>query len=101
MEWKPGGGLGRSGDFSVSARTRMSVAVGRLSGALAASEEGRMRTRGIPTTGGTHGPAVRIGLWRAAAAAPAMLGSLLLVSVTVGGLDPWAGPILPTWVGCG
>ena len=58
-----------------------------------------MRTRGTPTTGGAHGPAARFGRWRAAAAAPAMLGSLLLLSVTIGGLDPWAGPILLIWVG--
>lgn len=45
---------------------------------------------------------VRVGLRRAAAATPAMLGSLLLVLVTIGGLDPWAaGPILFSWLGCG
>jgi STE24 endopeptidase len=59
-----------------------------------------MRTRGTPTTRGAHRPATRFGGWRAAAAAPDMLGSLLLLSVTIGGLDPWAGPILLIWVGC-
>src|SRR4051795_3818647 len=78
----------------------MSVAVGRLSSALAASEEGRMRHGGTATAGGAHGRAVRFGLWRAAAAGPAMLGSLLLVSVPVGGLAPWAEPILLICMGC-
>jgi hypothetical protein len=59
-----------------------------------------MRTRGSATTGGAHRPATRFGRWRAAAAAPAMFGSLLLLSVTIGGLDPWAEPILLIWVGC-
>jgi STE24 endopeptidase len=60
-----------------------------------------MRNCGTAITGGAHGRATRFGLWRAAVAAPPVLGSLLLGSVAVGGLDLWAGPVLLIWVGCG
>jgi STE24 endopeptidase len=56
------------------------------------------RTHGA---GGARGPAVQFGSLRAAAALPAMLGSLLLVLVAAGGLGRWALPMALTWVSCG
>src|SRR3712207_6863949 len=43
----------------------------------------------------------RSGLWRAIAAAPAVIGSLLFVSVAVGPLGRWAELLVLGWVACG
>src|SRR4051794_20028352 len=60
-----------------------------------------MRSCGAQATGRPRGAAVGVGLWRAAAAAPAMLCSLLLVAVATRGLGPWTAPIVLVWVACG
>jgi len=60
-----------------------------------------MGSSGSRPSGGARGQAARLGLWRAIAATPAMLGSLLLVSVAVGALGRWAGLLLLGWVACG
>jgi len=60
-----------------------------------------MRNGRSDGAGGPREPSGRFGLLRAAAAAPAMLGSLELVVVATGGLGAWALPALLTWVGCG
>lgn len=41
------------------------------------------------------------GLWRAAAALPAMAGSAALLLVLGGGMGRWEGPVLLGWLGCG
>src|SRR4051812_16531408 len=48
-----------------------------------------------------RGQAARFGLWRALAATPAVIGSLLLLSVFSGPLGRWAGLVLLVWVVCG
>ena len=60
-----------------------------------------MTNRGTQTAGGSRGPVAWCGPLRAVAAAPAMLGSLLLVLVPASGLSAWALPILLIWAGCG
>jgi STE24 endopeptidase len=60
-----------------------------------------MTNRGTQTAGGSRGPVAWCGPLRAVAAAPAMLGSLLLVLVPAGGLGARALPILLIWAGCG
>ena len=54
-----------------------------------------MRKCRSQATRGARRPAVGLGLRRAAAAVPAMFGSVLLVAVAAGGLGRWGGPILP------
>jgi STE24 endopeptidase len=56
--------------------------------------------RSQPLDGG-RGQTVRYGLCRAIAGTPAMLGSLLLLLVAFGALDPWAGLLLLGWAACG
>ena len=43
---------------------------------------------------------VRYGLWRWVAAAPAMIGSLLLLTLASGALGRWSGLLLLTWPVC-
>lgn len=44
--------------------------------------------------------AVRYGLWRWVAAAPAVVGSLLLLVLASGALGQWSGLLLLTWAAC-
>jgi STE24 endopeptidase len=60
-----------------------------------------MRNDAIPGADRVRGPAVRFGLMRAAAASPAMFGSMLLVLVAGGGLGAWALVVALTWACCG
>ncbi len=60
-----------------------------------------MGSSGFRPSGSARGQSARFGLWRALAAAPAMLGSLLLLSVVFGALGRWAGLMLLVWVVCG
>ena len=64
----------------------MSVADDRLTDALTPSSESLMRHCEACGSGRARGPAVRFGLRRAAAASPALVGSLLLVLVAAGAL---------------
>lgn len=41
------------------------------------------------------------GLWRAAAALPAMISSAALLLILAGGMSRWEGPVLLGWLGCG
>ncbi len=59
-----------------------------------------MGSSGSRPSGSARGHA-RFGLWRAIAATPAMLGSLLLVSVALGTLGWWSELVLLSWVACG
>jgi hypothetical protein len=45
-------------------------------------------------------PVVRYWLWRSVAAAPAMIGSLLLLMLASGALGRWSGLLLLTWAAC-
>jgi STE24 endopeptidase len=60
-----------------------------------------MGSSGSRPSGSARGQAARLGLWRAIAATPAVIGSLLLVSVAVGALGRWAGLLLLGWAACG
>jgi STE24 endopeptidase len=60
-----------------------------------------MRNDAIPGADRVRGPAVRFGLMRAAAASPAMFGSMLLVLVAGGGPGAWALVVALTWACCG
>jgi hypothetical protein len=58
-----------------------------------------MKPTGHQPPGGVRPRAARFGLGRAVAAAPAMLGSLLLLTLAPVTLDRWAGLLLPlAWV---
>jgi STE24 endopeptidase len=60
-----------------------------------------MGRSGFRPSNSARGRTTQFGLWRAIAATPAMLGSLLLVSVAVGALGRWAEPMLLGWAACG
>ncbi|MCV2489781.1 M48 family metalloprotease [Geodermatophilus sp. YIM 151500] len=60
-----------------------------------------MGSSGSRPSGSARGQSARFGLWRAIAATPAMIGSLLLLSVVFGALGRWAGLVLLVWVACG
>jgi hypothetical protein len=45
-------------------------------------------------------PVVRYGLWRSVAAAPAMIGSLLLLVLTCAASGRWSGLLRLTWTAC-
>src|SRR3954452_13183489 len=59
-----------------------------------------MGSSGSRPSGSARGQAARFGLWRAIAATPAMIGSLLLPSVVFGALGRWTGLVLLGWVVC-
>jgi Zn-dependent protease with chaperone function len=46
-------------------------------------------------------PATHLGAWRALAAVPAMIASLLLLVFVLGGAGRWAGPVLLSWLVAG
>jgi hypothetical protein len=48
-------------------------------------------------SGNARGHTARFGLWRAIAATPAMLGSLLLLTLASGALGRWAGLLFFAW----
>ncbi len=52
------------------------------------------------TPGDARRRVVRFALWRAGAAAPAVLGSLLLLMLTSVALGRWAGLVLMSWAAC-
>ena len=56
-----------------------------------------MESSGPRPSGSARGHTARFGLWRAIAATPAVIGSLLFVSVAVGPLGRWAGLLLLAW----
>jgi STE24 endopeptidase len=58
-----------------------------------------MTTNGHEPPGDVHlwRRVVRFGLWRAVTAAPAVIGSLLLLTLASGALGRWAGLLLLTW----
>ncbi len=60
-----------------------------------------MGSRGSRPSGSARGHTARFGLWRAIAATPAVIGSLLFVSVAVGPLGRWAELLVLGWVACG
>jgi STE24 endopeptidase len=60
-----------------------------------------MGSSGSRPPGSARGQSARFGLWRAIAATPAVIGSLLLLSVVFGALGEWAGLVLLVWVLCG
>ena len=60
-----------------------------------------MGSSGPRPSASARGHTARFGLWRALVATPAMLGSLLLVSIAVAALGRWAELVLLGWVACG
>jgi STE24 endopeptidase len=56
-----------------------------------------MGSSGFRPSGSARGQAARFGLWRALAATPAMIGSLLLLTLASGALGGWAGLLLLAW----
>src|SRR4051794_40702879 len=56
-----------------------------------------MGSSGSRPSGSARGQAARFGLWRALAAAPAVIGSLLLLTLASGALGGWAGLLLLAW----
>jgi STE24 endopeptidase len=60
-----------------------------------------MGSSGSRPSGSARGHTARFGLWRAIAATPAVIGSLLFVSVAVGPLGRWAELLVLGWVACG
>ena len=60
-----------------------------------------MGSSGSRPSGSARGHTARFGLWRAIAATPAMIGSLLLVSVVLGALGQWTELLVLGWVACG
>ena len=56
-----------------------------------------MRHGGSRPSGSARGRIARFGLWRALAAAPAVIGSLLLLTLASGALGRWAGLLLLVW----
>ena len=60
-----------------------------------------MGRSGSRPSDGARGHIAGFGLWGALAAAPAMLGSLLLVSVVLGALGQWTELLVLGWVACG
>lgn len=50
--------------------------------------------------GNVRSGAVRYGLWRSVTAAPAMLGSLLLLALASAAVGRWSGLLLLTWATC-
>ncbi|MBM7808527.1 hypothetical protein JOD57_004364 [Geodermatophilus bullaregiensis] len=60
-----------------------------------------MGSSGSRPSGGPRRQTARFGLWRALAATPAVIGSLLCVSVAVGPQGRWAELLLLGWVACG
>src|SRR5919205_2051984 len=56
-----------------------------------------MGSSGSRRSGSTRGWTTRFGLWRALVAAPAVIGSLLLLTLASGALGRWAGLLLLAW----
>src|SRR3954451_16016565 len=76
----------------------MSVPAERLTGNLVRRGGPWMKPTGHQPPGDSRPRAARFGLGRAVAAAPAVLGSLLLVTAVSVTLGRWAGLLLPlTW----
>lgn len=59
-----------------------------------------MKPRGRQPPQDVRRRVVRYGLWRWVAAAPAVIGSLLLLMLTSGALGKWSGLLLLTWATC-
>jgi STE24 endopeptidase len=56
-----------------------------------------MQSSGPQPSGSARGQVARFGLWRAIAATPAVIGSLLLLTLASGALGRWAGLLLLAW----
>src|SRR3712207_2145339 len=56
-----------------------------------------MESSGPRPFGSARGHTARFGLWRAIAAAPAVIGSLLPLTLAFGALGRWAGLLLLAW----
>src|SRR5919202_7124215 len=56
-----------------------------------------MESSGSRPSGSAPGESARFGLWRVIAAAPAVIGSLLLLTLASGALGRWAGLLLLGW----
>jgi hypothetical protein len=56
-----------------------------------------MESSGPRPSGSARGHTARFGLWRAIAATPAVIGSLLLLTLASGALGRWAGLLLLAW----
>ena len=56
-----------------------------------------MESSGPQPSGSARGHTARFGLWRAIAATPAVIGSLLLLTLASGALGRWAGLLLLAW----
>ena len=59
-----------------------------------------MTLRGNQPPGDVRRRVVRYGLWRSVAAAPAMIGSLLLLMLASAASGRWSGLLLLTWAAC-
>jgi STE24 endopeptidase len=75
----------------------MSAPAGRLTGTCCVEEVGKMTVSERRRRGDAHRHAVGDGFWRIVAAAPAVLGSLLLMLASVP-LGPWAALLPLLWV---
>ncbi len=56
-----------------------------------------MGSSGSRPSGSARAHTARFGLWRAVVAAPAVIGSLLLLTLASGALGRWAGLLLLAW----